>query len=79
MSILSRITCSLKVKLNIFLQTFEFERRIEDPELQVDALLETSSAKIKTQNRAVIERLIDILKFMGQLGIPFRGHRIAVF
>ena len=38
-----------------------------DPELQVDALLETSSAKIKTRNHAAI-------KLMGQLGILFREH-----
>ena len=56
------------------LQAFEFDRRIEDPELQVDVLLETSSAKTKTRNRAAIGHLIDTLKFMGQLGIPFRGH-----
>ena len=48
MSILSRLRYSLADKLNIFLQAFEFERRIEDPELQVDALPETSSAKMKT-------------------------------
>ena len=75
MSILSRLTYSLEVKLNMFLQAFKLERRIEDPELQVDALLETSSAKMKTRNRAAIGRLIDTLKFLGQLGIPFRGHR----
>ena len=62
-------------KQNIFLQTSEFERRIKDPALQVDALLETSSAKMKTRNRAAIGHLIDTLTFMGQLGIPFRGHR----
>ena len=54
MSILSRFTYFLEVKQNIFLQAFEFERRIEDPELQVDALLETSSAKMKTRNRGAI-------------------------
>ena len=54
---------------------FELERRIEDPELQVDALLETSPLKMKTQNRAVIGHLIKTLKFMGQLGIRFREHR----
>ena len=43
MSILSRFTYFLEVKQNIFLQAFEFERRIEDPELQVDALLEILS------------------------------------
>ena len=74
MSILSRLTYSLEVKLNIFLQEFEFECCIEDPKLQVDALIETSSAKMKTRNRAAIGHLIDTLKFMGQLGIPFRGH-----
>ena len=30
---------------------------------------------MKTRNRAAIEHLIDNLKFIGQLGIPFRGHR----
>ena len=45
MSILSRLTYSLEVKLNIFLQAFEFERRIKEPELQVDALPETSVTK----------------------------------
>ena len=30
---------------------------------------------MKTQNRAAIEHLIDTRKFMGQLGIPFRGHQ----
>ena len=75
MSILSPFTYSLEVKyINIFLQAFEFERRIEDPELQVDALQETSSAKMKTRNRAAIGHLIDILKFMGLLGIPSREH-----
>ena len=66
---------SLEVERNIFLQAFEFERCIQDRELQVDALLETSSAKMKTQNHAAIGHLIDTLKFMGQLGIPFREHR----
>ena len=75
MSILSRLTYSLEVKPSVFLQAFEFVRRIEDPELQVHALVETSSAKMKTRNRAAIGHLIDPLKFMGQLGIPFRGHR----
>ena len=41
--------------------------------MQVDALLETSFAKIKTRNRAAT--LIETLKFKVQLGIPFRGHR----
>ena len=58
-----------------FLQAFELERRIENPELQVDALLETSSAKMKTRNRAAIGHLINTLKLMGQLGIPFRRYR----
>ena len=60
--------------LNIFLQAFVFERRIEDPELQVDALPETSFAQIKTRSRIDIGQLIYTLKFMGQLGIPFREH-----
>ena len=54
---------------------FEFERRIEDSELQVDALPETSIAKMKTRNRADIGHLIDTLKFMGQIGFLFREHR----
>ena len=29
---------------------------------------------MKTRNRAAIRHLVDILKIMGQLGIPFRGH-----
>ena len=50
----------------MFLQAFKFERRIEDdPELQVDALLETSTAKMKTRNRAAIGRLIVTLKLWG--------------
>ena len=75
MSILSRLTYFLEVKLNIFFQAFEFEHCIEVPELQVNALLDTSSAKMKTQKRAAIGHSIDTLKFMGQLGNPFRGHR----
>ena len=51
MTTLSRLTFSLEVKGNIFLQAFKFERRIEVPELQVDTLLETSSAKMETRNR----------------------------
>ena len=66
MSILSRFTYSLEVKLNILLQAFEFERRIEDPKLQVEALLKTSSAKMKTQNHAAIGHLIDTLKSLWQ-------------
>ena len=58
MSILSPLTYSLEVKLNIFLQAFEFGRRIKDPELQVDALLKTYSAKMKTRNRAAIGQLL---------------------
>ena len=46
----------------MFLQAFKLERRIENPELQVDALLETFSAKIKTRNRAAIWHLIDTQK-----------------
>ena len=56
---------ALNVKLNIFLQTCEFEHRIEDPEFLVDALLETFSAKMKTRNCAAIGLLIDTLKFVG--------------
>ena len=29
---------------------------------------------MKARNRAAIRHLIKILKFMGQLGSPFRGH-----
>ena len=47
MSILTRLTYSLQVKLNIFLQAFEFERRIENPNLQIGTILETSSVKMK--------------------------------
>ena len=76
MSILSRLMYSLKVKLNILLQAFEYERRIEDPELPVNALLETSSAKMKTRNALLnFGHLIDTLKFMWQLGIPFREQQ----
>ena len=75
MSILSRLTYSLEVKQNIFLLAFECERRIQDPELQVDALLETSSAKMKLKRTLLIAYLINILKFMGHLGTPFREHR----
>ena len=71
----SRLTYSLQIKLKIFLQEFELDRRIEDPKLQVDALLETSSAKMKTRNRAAIGRLIDTVKFTGQSGISFVEHR----
>ena len=77
MSILSQLTYSLEVEQSIFLQTFVFERHIEDPELQVDALLETSSAKMKTRNRAAIGDLNDTLKFQGQLGIRLREYRYS--
>ena len=30
---------------------------------------------MKTQNRAAVGYVIDTLKFMGQFGIPFKGHR----
>ena len=30
---------------------------------------------MKTRNRAAVGHLIDTLKFLGLLGIPFRGHR----
>ena len=41
----------------------------------IHSLLETSFAKKKTRNRAALGHLIDTLKFMGQLGIPFRVHQ----
>ena len=47
MSILSRLIYSLEVKLNIFLQAFEFERCIENPNLQIGTIQETSSVKMK--------------------------------
>ena len=43
----------------------EFESPMEDPELQVDALIEMSSAKIKTRKRVAIGHLIDTIKFFG--------------
>ena len=79
MSILSRLKYSLEVELNIFLQAFEFERRIEDPELRVNALQETTFAKMKTRNCAAIGHLIDTLKFMGTVRHPLlEDTRIAV-
>ena len=75
MTILSRLIYSLEVKINIFLLAFEFKRCIEDQELQVDTLLDTSSPKMKTRNRTAIGHLIDTLKFMRQLSISIRGHR----
>ena len=38
----------------IFLQAFEFERHIEDPNLQVDTLLKASSAKTKARKFAFV-------------------------
>ena len=61
MSILSRPTYSLEVKLRMIFQAFEFKRRIEDLELQVDALAKTFSAKMKTRRCAAIGHLIDAL------------------
>ena len=75
MSILLRLTYYIEIKLNIFLQAFEVKRRIAVTGLQVNSSLETSSAKMKTRNRAAAGHLIDTVKFMGQLGILFRGHR----
>ena len=70
MNILIQLAYSLEVKLNVFLQVLEFEleRPMQDPELQVDALIgliETPSANMKTQNRVAIGHLIDTQKFMG--------------
>ena len=53
------------------LLAFESERRIENPNLQVDALTEASSEKTKARSRAALGHLIDTLKFVGQLNIPF--------
>ena len=61
--------------LTMFLQAFEFEQRIQNPNLLVDSMLKTSFAKQKAFNRAAIGHVIDTLKFIGELGIPFRGHR----
>ena len=63
------------LNLAMFLQAFEFERRIQNPNLQVDSMLKTSFAKQKAFNRAAIGHVIHTLKFIGELGIPFRGHR----
>ena len=38
---------------------FEFERCIEDPNLEVDFLVEAFSAKMKARNRDSAEHLID--------------------
>ena len=65
MSILTQLVYSLEVKLNLVLQVLEFEHPMQDPDLQVNALIETSSAKIKTRNRIAIRNLIDTLKFIG--------------
>ena len=65
MSKLTQLVYSLKVKLNLFLQVLEIKRPMQDPKLQVDALIETSFAKIKTRNRVAIRHLIDTLKFIG--------------
>ena len=65
MSIVTRLVYSLEVKLNLFLHVLEFKRPMQDPKLQVDALIETSFAKIKTRNSIAIGHLIDTLKFIG--------------
>ena len=65
MSILTQLVYSLEIKLNLFLKVLEFERSMQDPELQVDALIETFSAKTKTRNRVALGHLIDTLKFIG--------------
>ena len=67
----------LEVKVNIFFRAFEFKLRIEDLELQVDALLETSSANMKTQNHAATGHLIDTLKFMGQFLLEDTGIAVV--
>ena len=76
MSILTRLVYSLEVKLNIFLQVLELEHPMQEPEMQVSALIETSSAKIKTRNRVAIGRLIDTLKFMGLVGHFFQRRPV---
>ena len=78
MSILSRLTYFLEVRLNIFLLAFEFERHFEDPELQVDALPKTSSAKMTTRNRAAIGHLIDTQKFVGSWSFLLEDTGISV-
>ena len=65
MSKLTQLVYSLVVKLNLFLQVLETKRPMQDPKLQVDSLIETSSAKIKTRNCVAIRHLIDTLKFIG--------------
>ena len=65
MSVLSRLTYYLEVKPNTVLQAFALERRIENPEFQVDASLEKSSAKMKSRNRAAIKDLTDNLRSTG--------------
>ena len=42
----------------MFLQAFEFEQRIQNPNLQVDSMLKTSFAKQKAFNRAAIGHVI---------------------
>ena len=65
MSVLSRLTYYLEVKPNTVLQAFALDRRIENPEFQVDASLETSSAKIISRNRAAIKDLTHNLRSTG--------------
>ena len=53
---------------------------MQEPELQVDALIETSSAKIKARNRVAIGHLIDNLKFIGLVRHFFQrtsGYTVA--
>ena len=65
MNIFTRLVHSLEVKLNVFLQVLEFERSMQELELQVNVLIETSPAKIKTRKRVAIGSLINTLKFIG--------------
>ena len=75
MSILSRLTYSLEVKLNTFLQAFEFEQLIENPELASRRFTRNLFCEDENSKpRCYIGHLIETLKFMGQLRIPFRGH-----
>ena len=43
-----------KIKQNIFLDAFEFERRIKDPESQLHAFLEACSAMMKARSHTVV-------------------------
>ena len=59
----------------MFLQAFEFEQRIQNPNLQVDSMLKTSFAKQKAFNRAAIGHVIqDFPNFFAR--DPFESFEI---